>query len=74
MDDHHFNDIAKMEKKEQKEQKNKTLLSPDKCITIFTKINMATYFSTHLTEKCQTNAINVFAIKKKGLHSSNLVT
>jgi predicted nucleic acid-binding Zn ribbon protein len=26
MDDHHFNDIAKMEKKEQKEQKNKTLL------------------------------------------------
>jgi hypothetical protein len=43
MDDYHFNNIAKMEKKEQKEQKNKTLLSPDKCITIFTKINMATY-------------------------------
>jgi len=44
MDDHHLNDIAKMEKKGKKKRtKNKTLLSPDKCITIFTKINMATY-------------------------------
>jgi len=67
MDDHHFNYIAKMEKKKTRTKKQNTA-EPDKCITIFTKINR---FFVPISQKMSNNAINVFAIKKQGLHSSN---